>query len=64
MVIAQAGGSFDVPDSTVDIPGATVPLVLELKHQFIEDERLDEKFHVNVENLGRSGSYFKAMVDV
>jgi len=50
--------------STVDIPGATVPLVLELKHQFIEDERLDEKFHVNVENLGRSGSYFKAMVDV
>ncbi len=50
--------------STVELPGITVPLILEIKHQFIEDDRLDEKFHVKVDNLGRSGAYFKAMVDI
>lgn len=50
--------------SKVEMPGKTVPLILELKHQFIEDERLDEKHHVYVDNLGRNGAYFKAMVDV
>ncbi len=50
--------------SKIDLPGITVPLVLELKYQFIEDERLDKKFHINIDNLGRSGSYFKAMVNI
>lgn len=50
--------------STVELPGKTVPVILEIKHQFIEDDRIDEKFHVNVENVGRNGAFFKAMVDV
>ncbi|SKB58117.1 flavin reductase family protein [Malaciobacter marinus] len=49
---------------TVDIPGKTTPLILEIKKQFIEDERIDERFHVNVDNVGRCGAYFKAMVDL
>ncbi|RXJ83720.1 flavin reductase family protein [Arcobacter sp. CECT 8985] len=48
----------------VDIPGKTTPLILEIKKQFIEDDRIDERFHVNVDNVGRSGAYFKAMVDL
>lgn len=48
----------------VDMPGVTTPVILEVKKQFIEDGRLDAKSHVKVENLGRSGSYFKAMVDL
>lgn len=48
----------------VDIPGKTTPLILEIKKQFIEDDRIDEKFHVYVDNVGRSGAYFKAMVDL
>ena len=48
----------------VDMPGVTTPIILEVKKQYIEDGRLNEKSHVKVENLGRSGSYFKAMVDV
>ncbi len=48
----------------VDIPGATTPIILEIKKQFIEDGRLDEKSHVHIENIGRSGAFFKAMVDL
>lgn len=49
--------------SQVDLPGKTVPLILEIKKQYIEEERLDEKFHVHVDNVGRSGVKFKEMVD-
>ena len=49
---------------TVDLPGVTTPVLLEVKKQYIEDGRLDERSHVHVDNVGRSGAYFKAMVDV
>ena len=48
----------------IDMPGKTIPIILELKYQYIEDDRIDEKHHVYVDNLGRSGAYFKSMVDV
>ncbi len=48
----------------VDIPGKTTPVILEIKKQFIEDGRLDERSHVHVDNIGRSGAFFKAMVDL
>lgn len=48
----------------VDIPGKTTPVILEIKKQFIEKGRLDERSHVHVENIGRSGAFFKAMVDI
>jgi len=48
---------------TVDIPGVTTPVLLEVQKQYIEEGRLDERSHVHVENIGRSGAYFKAMVD-
>lgn len=50
--------------STVDIPGVTTPIMLEIKHQYLEDGRLDEKSHVYVDNLGRCGATFKALVDL
>lgn len=49
---------------TVKIPGKTTPLILEIKKQFIEDDRIDTKMHINVENVGRSGVFFKAMIDL
>ncbi len=48
----------------VDIPGKTTPIILEIKKQFIEDGRLDERSHVHIDNIGRSGAYFKAMIDL
>lgn len=50
--------------STVELPGVTTPIILEIKKQFIEDGRLDEKSHVHVENVGRCGAFFKAMVNL
>jgi len=64
MISSSQSALFCEYYSTVELPGKTVPLILELKHQFIEEGRLTEKHHVKVENLGRSGSYFKAMVDL
>jgi len=48
----------------IDMPGKTTPIILEVKKQYIEDGRLDAKSHVHVENIGRSGAFFKAMVDL
>ncbi|MDD2383545.1 MAG: flavin reductase family protein [Sulfurospirillaceae bacterium] len=47
---------------TIKIPGATTPVILEIKKQFIEDNRIDAKMHVSVENVGRVGTSFAAMV--
>lgn len=49
---------------TVKLPGKTTPVILELKKQFIEDDRINEKMHIKLENVGRSGIFFKAMVDL
>ena len=48
----------------VDMPGKTTPIILEVKKQYLEDGRLDERSHVHVDNIGRSGAFFKAMVDL
>jgi flavin reductase (DIM6/NTAB) family NADH-FMN oxidoreductase RutF len=48
----------------VNIPGATTPVLLEIKKQFVLDDKVDEKFHVYVDNVGRVGAYFKAMVEI
>lgn len=49
---------------TYNIPGPTTPVILEIKYQYLEDGRLDDRFHVNVENIGRCGATFKALVDL
>ena len=50
--------------STVKLPGKTTPIILEIKKQFIEDDRIDKKSHIKVDNIGRSGSFFSAMVEL
>ncbi len=49
---------------TYKIEGDTTPVILELKYQYIEDGRINERNHVNVENIGRCGVTFKALVDL
>lgn len=48
----------------VDIPGKTIPVILEIKKQYLLDECLDEKFHVNIDNVGRVGAYFKKVESI
>ena len=64
MISSSQSAFFCEYYSTVEIPGKTTPVILEIKKQFIEDERLDEKMHVHVENVGRSGAFFSAMVRI
>lgn len=47
---------------TIKLPGKTTPIILEIKKQFIEEDRIDEKLHINVENVGRVGASFAALV--
>jgi len=48
----------------IDIPSKTKPLILEIKKQYVEDERINERMHINLDSIGRAGVTFKAMVDV
>jgi flavin reductase (DIM6/NTAB) family NADH-FMN oxidoreductase RutF len=49
---------------TYDIPGDTTPVILEVKHQFIQDDKINERNHVNIDTLARCGVKFKAVVDI
>jgi flavin reductase (DIM6/NTAB) family NADH-FMN oxidoreductase RutF len=45
---------------TIDIEGATVPVILEVKSQYIDDSRVvdSEKLYLNIENISRVGKEF------
>ena len=62
MISSSQSALFCEYYSTVELPGKTTPVILEIKKQFIEDGRLTEKMHVHVDNVGRSGAFFSAMV--
>jgi flavin reductase (DIM6/NTAB) family NADH-FMN oxidoreductase RutF len=64
MISSSQSALFCEYYSTVELPGVTTPVILEIKKQFIEDGRLDEKMHVHVDNVGRSGAFFSAMVQI
>ncbi|WP_458700387.1 flavin reductase family protein [Sulfurospirillum sp. 1307] len=64
MISSSQSAFFCEYYKTVELPGKTTPVILEIKKQFIEDGRLDEKMHVHVENVGRSGAFFSAMVKI
>ncbi len=64
MISSSQSALFCEYYDTVKIPGKTTPLILEIKKQFIEDDRINEKMHIKVDNVGRSGVFFKAMVDL
>lgn len=49
---------------TYEIPSKTTPVILEVKYQFIEDDKINERNHVNIDNIGRCGVKFKALVDL
>lgn len=64
MISSSQSAFFCEYYSTVELPGDSTPVILAIKKQFIEDGRLDENMHVNVENIGRSGAFFSAMVKI
>lgn len=49
---------------TYEIPGDTTPVILEVKKQFIQDDKINERNHVFIDNIGRCGVTFKALVDL
>lgn len=64
MIASSQSALFCEYYDTYKIPGDTTPVVLELKYQFIEDDRINERNHINLENIGRCGVTFKALVDL
>jgi flavin reductase (DIM6/NTAB) family NADH-FMN oxidoreductase RutF len=64
MIASSQTALFCEFHSKVELEGKTTPVILEIKKQYLEEGRLDEKSHVHVENVGRSGAFFKAMVDL
>lgn len=43
---------------SVDIGSRYEPLILEIKHVYVDDENIDEKNHIHLENIGRVGMEF------
>ncbi|RBQ29771.1 flavin reductase family protein [Aliarcobacter vitoriensis] len=49
---------------TYKVEGDTTPVILKINYQYIEDGRINERNHTNIESIGRVGVTFKAMVDL
>jgi len=49
---------------TYNIEGDTTPIILKINYQYIEDQRINEKNHTNIDSIGRVGVTFKASVDI
>lgn len=64
MIASSQSALFCEYYDTYEIPGDTTPVVLELKYQYIEDDRINERNHINLENLARCGVTFKALTDI
>ena len=64
MIASSQSALFCEYYDTYEIPGDTTPVVLELKYQYIEDDRINERNHINLENIARCGVTFKAVTDL
>jgi len=42
----------------IDLKGNFCPLILEIKHIYLNDEVIDEKNHIHLDNIGRAGMQF------
>ena len=62
MISSSQSALFCEYYSTVELPGKTTPVILEIKKQFIQDDKIDENQHIQIENIGRNGAFFSAMV--
>ncbi len=49
---------------TYKVEGDTTPIILKINYQYIEDGRISDRNHTNIDSIGRSGITFKAMVDL
>ncbi len=49
---------------TYKIEGDTTPIVLKIEHQFVADDRIDEKNHLFIDNIARVGASYKVVVDI
>ena len=49
---------------TYKVDGDITPVILKINYQYIQDGRINERNHTNIDSIGRSGVTFKAMVDL
>ena len=47
--------------SEVPLEGETRPLILQIKHQYVDDSCVDGKNHIILENIGRIGKTFASL---
>lgn len=48
----------------LDIGGVTVPLILRVNAQYIDDDIIDDKDHIQLDNIGRVGKSFAKMIEL
>ena len=48
----------------LDIGGLTVPLILRVNTQYIDDDIIDERDYIKLDNIGRVGKSFAKMVEI
>jgi flavin reductase (DIM6/NTAB) family NADH-FMN oxidoreductase RutF len=42
----------------IELPGKTVPLILQIKAQFVKDDLINEAHDIDIDNIGRVGAFY------
>jgi len=64
MIISSCSAFFCEFHSTIELGGKTTPVILEIKKQYIQNDKINEKMHIHIDNIGRKGATFAKMVDI
>jgi flavin reductase (DIM6/NTAB) family NADH-FMN oxidoreductase RutF len=64
MISSSKSALFCTFHSRLSLGGDTTPLILEIQQQFVCDECINEKNHINLDNIGRVGVSFAKIVKI
>ena len=64
MITSSQSALFCEFHSTIELGGETTPVILEIKKQYIQDECINDKLHVKMDNIGRVGVSFAKLVSI
>ena len=64
IITSSQSALFCTFHSKIELGGKTTPIILEVQKQYIQDDCINDKMHVHVNNIGRVGANYAKMIEI
>jgi len=64
IITSSQSALFCTFHSQIELGGKTTPIILEVQKQYIQDDCINDKMHVHVDNVGRIGANYAKMIGI